>query len=144
MIQYFSFSFKKTGQERFQTLVSPYYKHTHGFILGYNINNRDTFVNLKYWLENVKEIQNNPLIVLVGNKCDLEDTREVSFEEGLNWATQKNMLFFETSAKENINIDECVHTLLQEIIKRNLFIDLVQKGNIILKTPQEKSWWQFW
>eukprot|EP00922_Rhytidocystis_sp_ex-Travisia-forbesii_P037529 GHVS01055938.1.p1 GENE.GHVS01055938.1~~GHVS01055938.1.p1 ORF type:complete len:207 (-),score=30.87 GHVS01055938.1:364-984(-) len=94
------------GQESFRSITRSYYRGAAGALLVYDITRRDTFNHLSRWLEEVKQNANPHMtIMLIGNKCDLE-RREVSTEEGANFAKQHNLIFLETSAKTAQNVEE--------------------------------------
>ena len=79
----------------------------------------ETFKNLNYWLNEIeKHSPKDVYKILVGTKCDLEDKREVSIDQGREFATKFNMKFYETSAKESTNISELFNSLTREAIKR--------------------------
>lgn len=95
------------GQERFKTITSAYYKGSHGVILVYDVTDRESFNNIRNWMnETRKHAGTNIVRVLVGNKCDLSESRKVTTKEGQEFAESEKMLFFETSAKARINIEE--------------------------------------
>lgn len=95
------------GQERFKTITSAYYKGSHGVILVYDVTDRESFNNIANWInETRKHAGTNIVKVLVGNKCDLTEARKVTTKEGQEYAEREKMLFFETSAKAKINIEE--------------------------------------
>ena len=76
-------------------------------MLVYDITRRDTFQNIVRWLEEMLEHAYAKMtIVLVGNKKDLEAEREISYEEGLEFAKRNRLIFFETSAKTSENVDD--------------------------------------
>ena len=111
------------GQERFKNIVKHYYKGANGVLLIYDITKRDTFEKLEFWLEDLKENSdnlNNLFIYLIGNKNDLEERREVDFEEANNFAKEKNIPYIEVSAKTGNNIkklfDEMIKGTLSKII----------------------------
>ncbi len=89
-----------TGLERFRRISINQLKHSLGIILVYSINNRKSFDNCEEWLNEMKRnnIKDIP-IILIGNKCDLEEERKVNKEEGLNYANKNGFKFFECSAK---------------------------------------------
>ena len=95
-----------------------YYKGVNGVIFMYDITNRSTFDRLNYWFQAVGiEISGIRISkVLIGNKCDLEEKRMVSIEEGKELANKHNMLFFETSAKTKINLEKIFYSLSEEMI----------------------------
>ena len=104
------------GQERFRNVTKNYFQASQGFILAYDINNKDSFEKVQYWVEEIKSNAEEKIkCILIGTKCDL-DKREVSEEEGQNLGKQYGYKFLETSAKDNININETFETLVSEIL----------------------------
>nr|CAD7393636.1 unnamed protein product [Timema cristinae] len=92
------------GQERYRTITTAYYRGAMGFILMYDITNEESFNSVQDWVTQIKTYSwDNAQVILVGNKCDMEDERVISFERGKQLAEQLGIEFFETSAKENIN-----------------------------------------
>ncbi len=106
------------GQERFKSISIQYVKNCLGILFVYSITDKESFQNLDNWIKDVndKKIYDNIPFVLIGNKCDLEQDRKVSKEEGEKFALKYNMKFFETSAKDNININEAFNALINEIV----------------------------
>ena len=88
-------------------LIDRYYRNAAGILIAYDVTNGDSFVNTKRWIEEVKKNcgDDGVPIVLVGNKCDAPN-RVVSTNDQKEYAKLMNLNFFETSAKENINVDE--------------------------------------
>ena len=73
---------------------------------------RDTFNHLTRWLEEVRQNGNPDMtIMLIGNKCDLDARRQVSFEEGERFAKENGLIFMETSAKTSFNVEEVIISL---------------------------------
>ena len=108
------------GQERFRTVVSTYFRGAHGIFLIYDITNRDSFKNLENWLIEIeKNASENVLKILIGNKNDLEDERDISPDEGKSFANRNGMQFMETSAKMNTNVNEAFETLGKLMIDFN-------------------------
>ncbi|VDM10545.1 unnamed protein product [Wuchereria bancrofti] len=104
------------GQERYRTITTAYYRGAMGFILMYDITNEESFNSVQDWCTQIKTYSwENAQVVLVGNKCDMDDERVVSCERGKQLADQLGLEFFETSAKENINV-KAVFEKLVEII----------------------------
>merc|ERR1719181_1957849 len=94
------------GQESFRSITRSYYRGASGALLVYDISRRDTFNHLTRWLEEAKQNANASMVImLIGNKCDLE-RREVSYEEGAQFARQHGLVFRETSAKTSQNVEE--------------------------------------
>ncbi|XP_010431970.1 PREDICTED: ras-related protein RABH1c-like [Camelina sativa] len=94
------------GQERFRSLIPSYIRDSSVAIVVYDVANRQTFLNTSKWIEDVhrERGQGDVIIVLVGNKTDLVDKRQVSISEGEDKAKEYGLMFIETSAKENFNI----------------------------------------
>ena len=107
------------GQEEFQSISRGYYKSGACALVVYDVTDRDSFNNISTWLDECKN--NGPstiTLVLVGNKIDLEDKRNVSYEEGEEFATRNNMQFFETSALNGTNIEKLFNDTLESIIRK--------------------------
>jgi Ras-related protein Rab-2A len=95
------------GQESFRSITRSYYRGAAGALLVYDVTRRETFEHLQTWLDDCKENSNmNMSILLIGNKCDLADRREVTETEGRQFAEKNGLLFIETSAKTAQNVDE--------------------------------------
>ncbi|CDI98235.1 Ras protein Rap 1b [Echinococcus multilocularis] len=108
------------GTEQFTAMRDLYMKNGQGFILTYSITSPPSLfdlVDLREHIVRVKDTENVP-IVLVGNKCDLEDARAVGKEEGQKLARQWNCSFMETSAKSKINVSEVFYDLVRQINKQ--------------------------
>jgi Ras-related protein Rab-1A len=93
------------GQERFKTITASYYKGAHGIILVYDITDRQSFKDIENWLAEVDKYGNENVVkLLVGNKSDLEASRQVKTEEGKTLADSLGIKFLETSAKDAVNV----------------------------------------
>lgn len=104
------------GQERFKTITSSYYKGAHGIIVTYDLTDRDSFAKVSEWMTEVdKHAQENISRILVGNKKDLEDKREIPYQEAKELADNFNVRFLETSAKESMNVEEAFTIMTREI-----------------------------
>lgn len=122
------------GQERFRSITRAYYKDACAVLLIYDVTKEDTFMSLHKWLDDIKDMTNNPLIFLIGNKVDLPN-RAVTYEQGKDFAIENGMRFIETSAKNSINIEE-VFTSAAKNILRNIdagLIDVSVSSNGIKK-----------
>ena len=93
------------GQEKFRSLIPNYIRGSSLVFIVYDISNKKSFENLQTWVNFVNNIENSN-IVIVGNKIDLNDKREVTNEEGQKFCQEKNYEFFEVSAKEDKNLNE--------------------------------------
>ena len=104
------------GQERFRNITNSYYKGAHGIILVYDITNHNSFQNLDLWLEEVeKHGATNLTKILIGNKSDLEELRQVEKKEAEKKAEEMGMPFLETSAKEGTNVEKVFLYVIKEI-----------------------------
>lgn len=107
------------GQERFHTITTSYYRGANGILLVYDITQPKTFDNISKWLRNINEHASEDVErMLIGNKCDMEDKRLISEERGKKIAEENGIKFFETSAKENINIEIAFNTLAEDILNK--------------------------
>ncbi|CAF0712502.1 unnamed protein product [Adineta steineri] len=107
------------GQERYRTITTAYYRGAMGFILMYDITNEESFNAVQDWCTQIKMYSwDNAQVVLVGNKCDLEQDRAVSLERGQRLADQLGLEFFETSAKENVNVKVVFERLVDIILEK--------------------------
>ncbi|KAI9477836.1 MAG: ras family-domain-containing protein [Benjaminiella poitrasii] len=93
------------GQERFRSLIPSYIRDSSVCVVVYDITNRNSFMNTSKWIDDVRaERGHDVIIVLVGNKTDLNDKRQVTVEEGEKKAKEYNVMFIETSAKAGYNV----------------------------------------
>lgn len=94
------------GQERFGSIRPLYYRGANGGFVVFDVTNRKSFANLeKKWFSEVYQYCGHIPLILLGNKIDLEELREVSMNEGQTISTGRELQFFETSAKTGINVD---------------------------------------
>ena len=108
------------GTEQFTAMRDLYMKDGQGFVLVYSIVAKSTFTDLndiRDQIVRVKDTDDFPCI-LVGNKCDLEDKREVSTQEAQSFAKQENIAFFEASAKTRHNVEDAFFSLVRKIRER--------------------------
>ena len=129
------------GQEAFRSITRTYYKNSTCAFIVYDITDKKSFDNVITWLNEVKDMcYKDILICLIGNKCDLEGKRAISFEDGKSLADQNNLLFYETSAKNGINIQECFNEsatiLVDKIENGQLKLDMASNGIQIGNFPE--------
>ena len=113
------------GQEKYKAITRNYYKDAHGIILIYDVTNKSSFKNLPVWLNDINN--NNNLgedisVILVGNKIDLP-YREISYEEGDDFAKKNSLLYIETSCKEGNGIEDVFQMITKDIFENNENLD---------------------
>ncbi|CAL8289358.1 unnamed protein product [Arctogadus glacialis] len=107
------------GQERYRTITTAYYRGAMGFLLMYDITSQESFSAVQDWATQVKTYSwDNAQVVLVGNKVDLEEDRQVPTVDGQRLASELGFQFFETSAKDNINVKQVFDKLVDVICER--------------------------
>ena len=104
------------GQERFNSLIPSYIKDSAVAIVIYDITSRASFQSVDKWIEDARALRDDEvLLVLAGNKCDIPAQRYVSTEEAEEYARQKGLFFFEVSAKEGINVVETFNEVAKKL-----------------------------
>jgi Ras-related protein Rab-11A len=104
------------GQERYRSIASSYYRGAAGALLCYDITDRKSFENVPTWLKEVEEnAEKECLIMLVGNKMDLNDMRQVDVRDGRSFARKNGLAFIETSALDATGVETAFQRILQEI-----------------------------
>ena len=107
-----------SGQERFLSLSLNFIRKADGVALMYDITKKSTFDTVSKWCNDIWDFQKKDFpVILLGNKCDLEDERQVQREEGEHIANKLGIKFLETSNKNGINVDESVKELVGMILK---------------------------
>jgi len=105
------------GQERFRTITSSYYRGANGIILTFDLTNPATFKSCNKWLQEVDRYADEDVVViLAGNKCDLEHKVEPS--EIDDFKTKYNWEYFETSAKTGKGVSETFTSLTEAVVER--------------------------
>eukprot|EP01120_Amphizonella_sp_Union-15-10_P002830 TRINITY_DN1311_c0_g1_i1.p1 TRINITY_DN1311_c0_g1~~TRINITY_DN1311_c0_g1_i1.p1 ORF type:complete len:220 (-),score=29.75 TRINITY_DN1311_c0_g1_i1:79-738(-) len=113
------------GQERFRAVTRSYYRGAAGALLVFDITRRSSFNHLTSWLTDTRNLTSpNTVIMLIGNKKDLEAQRDVTYEEAKNFAEENGVFFVEASAKTGENVEEAFNKTSQLIFQN------VQNGSI--------------
>nr|XP_056702044.1 ras-related protein Rab-19 isoform X1 [Euleptes europaea] len=109
------------GQERFRTITQSYYRSAHGAILAYDMTRRPTFESIPNWINEIEKYgAANLVLMLIGNKSDETEKRQVLFEDACTLAEKHGLLaVLETSAKEAQNVDEVFILMAKELMARN-------------------------
>ncbi|KAI0982590.1 hypothetical protein GJ496_007575 [Pomphorhynchus laevis] len=131
------------GQERFRAVTRSYYRGSAGCLLVYDITRRQTFNNLITWLTDAKALtSNNTVILLIGNKSDLETQRDVSYDEAKSFADEHGLVFFETSARTGENVESAFLDIASNIYKKikegSIDINAAETG--VQPRPQGSEW----
>jgi len=106
------------GQERYRAITSTYYRGAVGALMVYDITSTESFKNLDKWLNEVKEhAPDGVVVLLVGNKVDLEFKREVGREDALAYAKANGLSFLETSALDSTNVKKAFEKIISEIFR---------------------------
>ena len=105
------------GNTYFGPIINSYYRGVAGFIIVFDLTKRESYNSINYWYNQIIENSDNEKmpILLIGNKSDLKSKRKVSFEEANMVAKTMNMIYFETSAKDDINIHKSFLSLVKKI-----------------------------
>ncbi|KAL1920462.1 uncharacterized protein VTP21DRAFT_839 [Calcarisporiella thermophila] len=104
------------GQERFRTITTAYYRNAMGILLVYDVTDERSFNNIRTWYSNIEQHASEGVNkILVGNKCDAQENKVVSTEQGQALANELGVKFLETSAKSNINVEEAFFTLARDV-----------------------------
>ncbi|KAG9488362.1 ras-related protein Rab-27B [Eleutherodactylus coqui] len=108
------------GQERFRSLTTAFFRDAMGFLLMFDLTSQQSFLNVRNWMSQLQANAycESPDIVLIGNKADLSDQREVNERQAKELADKYGIPYFETSAATGQNVEKSVDTLLDLIMKR--------------------------
>eukprot|EP00483_Globobulimina_turgida_P009620 UN09639 len=108
------------GQERFRTITTAYYRGAMGVLLIYDITDEQSFLNIRNWMRNIEQHASNTIqLLLVGNKCDLTESRLISTKRGQELADEYGIPFFEASAKSDANVKESFVQIAKDILVKN-------------------------
>ena len=135
------------GQERYKSITAVYYKGAKGALVVYDTTSKMSFNNIDKWLAEIKDKTSNDLkLMIIGNKIDLKEFREVSNEQATEKAKTLGIPIMETSALDATNVKEAFNDLIREMYKdlrskiKNSGGDINKnKGGIDLNTGGEKK-----
>ncbi|KAN0032420.1 hypothetical protein ACTFIV_006314 [Dictyostelium citrinum] len=137
------------GQERFRSVVISYYRGSAGVALVYDVTNRESYNHITNWLSDVKSLASPDVtIILVGNKADLTEQREVTFLEASRIAQENGLLFMETSALTGEGVEEmflkCTRTIMTkidsgEVNLEHLGVQISSDSGNVTKKPGDSS-----
>ena len=110
------------GAEKFHSLAKGFFRNAQGIMVVYDVTNIETFENVKYWTQSIKTHMGNDIdkiaVIIIGNKIDCKE-REVNRQEAYIYCSELGYPYFETSAKTGENINETIHFLVKEVLKKN-------------------------
>ena len=136
------------GEEKFRTITRQYYKDAHGAFLVYDITNRESFNKINYWIKDIYDSAPSDIIIfIIGNKSDMNNKREIFYEEGEQFSLDKNTFFLEVSAKNGNNIDIAFEKMAYKIFEKsqeekdneNKVIRKEERNNFQLKNQQKSK-----
>ncbi|KAM7542860.1 hypothetical protein Aperf_G00000011624 [Anoplocephala perfoliata] len=117
------------GQERFRSVTRSYYRGAAGTLLVYDITRRSTFQRIQNWLSDARRLTSaNTVMMMIGNKSDLEEQRDVSYDDAKALADENNLMFLECSAKSGENVEEVFLETARKIYQN------VQEGSVNLNS----------
>ena len=127
------------GQERYKAITSAYYKGAKGAFIVYDITRKNSFDSIDKWISDVTAVADKKIsIVLIGNKNDLEDQRQVTKEQGEDKANKLEVAFLETSAFSGENLEKAFELMMKEVYKKcheemlgNGDVDIIKGGEDI-------------
>jgi small GTP-binding protein len=124
------------GTEKFRSITTGYYRGANAALVVFDLTSKKSFTALNEWIQNYYKYSNPDSVknvVIIGNKCDLTESREVTEEEINDFIKDNNITYFETSAKDGKNIDECFNHMAQKLIEQyeNKDNELVKRKDLI-------------
>ena len=123
------------GQERFKALTPSFFRNAEGVVIAYDVTKSESFDNLKFWISSIKTnlFEKNIFIpiIIIGNKIDLEDMREITKDVASAFAKENKFKYFETSAKTGEGVDEAFRDLVNQVLAN---LDKNEEGTIERKS----------
>jgi len=115
------------GQERYRAITSAYYRGAVGALLVYDVTKKETFADVEKWLAELRDHADSKIVImLTGNKCDLQHLRSVTTQDAEIYAAKEDLLFLETSALNSVNIDAAFQKVLSVIHERSQTLEPMQ------------------
>jgi small GTP-binding protein len=132
--------FDTSGQEAYKSISRNYYLRVQGILLMFDLTNKYTFQNLENWIKGIYNIRDKVPLIIIGNKCDLEQQIEVNDDVVKKFGEKINASYYKTSAKNGKNIDKAIVNFVKQIID----LDITNKdktyildGSSIIKEKKE-------
>ncbi|KAK6171598.1 hypothetical protein SNE40_019749 [Patella caerulea] len=128
------------GQERFRSITHAYYRDAHALLLLYDVTNKNSFDNIRAWLAEINEYaQEDVVIMLLGNKCDVAGERQLRREDGERLAKEYGVAFMETSAKTGMNVELAFMAVARDLKMKKTRKPNEPQFNVADYVDQEKS-----
>ena len=125
------------GQERYKAITSAYYKGAKGAFVVYDITRKSSFESIDKWVSDLTSAADKKLtIVVIGNKSDLEDQRQVTKEQGQEKASKLEVAFLETSAFSGENLDKAFEMMINEVYKK-CHEEMLAEGDVDIEGGQD-------
>ena len=125
------------GQEQYKSITKNFFRNANGVLVVYDVTNKTSFNKVKDWIQSIKENSNVDIkVILIANKIDIE--RTITSQEGQKLAEHFNYPYFETSAKNNVGINEAITSIVKSIIgkKKNYMKDSDSIGKFSLNSSK--------
>jgi len=136
------------GQERYRTIVASFYRGANGILLTFDVTEPNSFLKVRHWLGEIKKnAPEGTCVALVGNKCDLEDKRLITFKEASEFAEQNGLKYMETSAKTSDHVEEAFLMLAKDcldvLVTKNTQEAKKEKDSVRVgvEKPSKQSGW---
>ena len=124
------------GQEKYSCLVPLYYRNSDAALIVYDITNRETYKKAISSIDELRKNSSVSAIIIIGNKSDLESQRRVTNKEAKEFCQTNDVIFLETSAKNNINIREILTSLVEKLPAPNVNCN----GLPVVEVPRDSSY----
>ena len=131
------------GQERFKSLTPNYFRNAEGVVIVFDVTNLETFENLKYWISSIKSNlgEKNIIIpiIIIGNKIDMDDMRDINKEEADKFAKENDYKYFEASAKTGQGVDEAFREIVNQILDNSDKLEEIKEERKSIKIQEEPN-----
>ena len=131
------------GQERFKSLTPNYFRNAEGVVIVFDVTNLETFENLKYWISSIKSNlgEKNIIIpiIIIGNKIDMNDMRDINKEEADKFAKENDYKYFEASAKTGEGVDEAFREIVNQILDNSDKLEEIKEERKSIKIQEEPN-----
>lgn len=127
------------GQERYKSLASMYYRSAAAALVVYDITSADSFERARYWVRELTSNSPETIIILVGNKSDLEHQRKVSQDEAKRFAAEMGLMFSEASAKEGTRVQTVFQQIAKKLTAASNAAIVREGGGVVGREPRQKK-----